>query len=373
MSFSKDNTDYGMIVGTSLTNNDTSYNAFVTENGGENWIMKEVVGDGTINSNNDNMLTVHVSNTSNAYISVERQSQNDLILYTTDKGDNWTRISIVSSATLNYQNIFGYFDTSHNIFASTPNDSYKLYYYTVANNGSTFSTDISFSTNHYIENIAGINNNTIYSVGQHITDASGVIGKYVFDASSGGVATYEKSFTGPSNFNNIYAYDENNVVVVGNNYIAYTNNGGGSNGSGWNMLSNTGFNLHDVYLPSSKYGIAIGTGIIVYSNDYYASWNPVPNRLLNQSGIRTRLLNDLDTNSILAMSSLHNILISNVIGNESSDVLYNYFPTLFDVRENVLDISGSIFVEGTVNCGTISTGGGELAVESLTCGQTIQF
>ena len=49
MSFSKDNLDYGMIVGTSLTNSDTSYNAFVTEDGGENWTMKEIVGDGTIN------------------------------------------------------------------------------------------------------------------------------------------------------------------------------------------------------------------------------------------------------------------------------------------------------------------------------------
>ena len=378
MSFSKDNLDYGMIVGTSLTNSDLSYNAFVTEDGGENWTMKEIVGDGTINSDNDNVLTVHVSNTSNAYISVERQSQNDLILYSTDKGDNWTRISIVSAVTLEYNNIIGYFDTSHNIFVSSPDTNNVLYYYTVANNGSTFATETSYSTNHFIENIAGINSNTIYSIGQHTTDASGVIGKYVFDASDGGVATYEQSFTGPTTFNRIYAYDENNVVAVGNGYIAYTNNGGGSNGSGWNLLSNTGFNLHDVYLPSSRYGIAIGTGVIVYSNDSYASWKQISNNLLNRSGMSSRLLNNLDTNSRLAMSSLQSILVSHVTGNVSSDVLYNYFPTLFNVGENVLDISGSIFVEGTVNCGTISTGGGELAVESLTSGtvtsgQTIQF
>ena len=80
----------------------------------------------------------------------------------------------------------------------------------------------SFSTNHNIENITGINSNTIYSIGQHITDTSGVIGKYIFDAFAGGVATYEQSFTGPTTFNRIYAYDENNVVAVGNDYIAYT-------------------------------------------------------------------------------------------------------------------------------------------------------
>ena len=342
MSFSKENLDYGMIVGTSLTNSDTSYNAFVTEDGGENWTMKEVVGDGTINSNNDNVLTVYVSNTSNAYISVERQSQNDLILYSTDKGDNWTRIRIVSAGTLDYNNIIGYFDTSHNIFVSSPNTNNLLYYYTVADNGITFATESSFSTNHNIENIAGINSNTIYSIGQHTTDTSGVIGKYVFDASDGGVATYEQSFTGPSTFNRIYAYDENNVVAVGNGYIAYTRNGGDTDGSGWNLLSNTGFNLHDVYLPSSQYGIAIGTGIIVYSDDYYASWKQIPSNLLNRSGMSSRLLNNLDTNSRLAMSSLQSILVSHVTGNVSSDILYNYLPTLFNPYSSVLDVTGML-------------------------------
>ena len=356
MSFSKDNLDYGMIVGTSLTNSDTSYNAFVTEDGGENWTMKEIVGDTTINLNNDNVLTVHVSNTSNAYISVERQSQNDLILYSTDKGDNWTRILIVSTGTLDYNNIIGYFDTSHNIFVSSPNTNNLLYYYTVANNDNTFSTESSFSTNHNIENITGINGNTIYSIGQHTTDTSGVIGKYVFDASDGGVATYEQSFTGPTTFNRIYAYDENNVVAVGNDYIAYTRNGGNPDGSGWNLLSNTGFNLHDVYLPSPQYGIAIGTGVIVYSDNYYASWKQIPSNLLNRSGMSSRLLNNLDTNSRLAMSSLQSILVSHVTGNVSSDILYNYLPTLFNPYSSVLDVSGAVQVTGTV-----------------TSGQTIQF
>lgn len=340
MSFSKENLDYGMVVGSSLTNSNTSYNAFVTEDGGENWTMKEIVGDGTINSNSDNVLTVHVSNTSHAYISVERSSQNDLVLYSTDKGTNWTRI--VSALSLDYNNIFGYFDTSHDIFASSPNDENTLYYYTVADNGSTFATEFSFSTNHSIEDIAGLNNKTIYSIGQHSTEISGVIGKYIFDVSNGGTATYEKSFVGPTTFNRIATYDENNVVAVGNDYIAYTNNGGSSDGSGWNLLSNTGFNLHDVYLPSSQYGIAIGSGVIVYSNDYYASWKQVPNSLLNSSGMRTRLLNNLDINSRLAMSSLQSILVSHVIGDVSSDILYNYFPTLFNPSSSVLDVNGML-------------------------------
>ena len=143
---------------------------------------------------------------------------------------------------------------------------------------------------------------------------------------------------------------------VGNDYIAYTNNGGGADGSGWNLISNTGFNLHDVYLPSSQYGIAIGSGIIVYSNDYYASWTQVPANILNASGMRTRLLNNLDINSRLTMSSTQSILISHVIDNTSSDLIYNYFPTLFNPYSSVLDVSGAVQVTGTV-----------------TSGQTIQF
>ena len=383
MSFSQDNPDYGMVVGKSLSNSDTSYNAFVTEDGGENWTMKEVVGDGTIN-NVDNILTVHVSGLSNAYVSVERPSPlSDLILYSKNKGDSWTRIQ--SALTLSYRNIFGYFDDiSHNIFATSTDIDNKLYYYAVANSGSAFS-DISgtYSTNHFIEEIAGINNNTIYSIGQHSTDSSGVIGKYIFDASNcAGTATYEKSFVGPTTFNSIATYDENKVVAVGNGYIAYTNNGGGADGSGWELLSNTGFNLHDVYLQSSQYGIAIGSGIIVYSNDGYASWKQVSTSLLNASGMRTRLLNNLDTNSRLAMSSIQSIMISHVIDNTSSDLIYNYFPTLFNNNNtSILDVSGSIVIEGTVTCGAFSTTGsssGGLDVEVLTAstvnsGQTIQF
>lgn len=382
MSFSQDNLDYGMVVGKSLSNSDLSYNAFVTEDGGENWTMKEVVGDGTINNNNDNILTVHVSGLSNAYVSVERPSQpNDLILYSKNKGDSWTRIQ--SALTLSYRNIFGYFDDISNyIFATSTDTDNKLYYYAVANSGTAFS-DISgtYSTNHFIEDSAGVNNNIIYSIGQHSTDSSGVIGKYIFDASNGdGNATYEKSFVGPTTFNRIATYDENNVVAVGNGYIAYTNNGGGADGSGWNLIS-TGFNLHDVYLQSSQYGIAIGSGIIVYSNDGYASWKQIPTSLLNASGMRRRLLNNLDTNSRLAMSSLQSILISHVIGNTSSDLIYNYFPTLFNNNTSMLDVSGSIVIEGTVTCGAISTTGsssGGLDLDVITAstvnsGQTIQF
>ena len=357
MSFSKENNNFGMVVGKSLTNSDTSYNSFVTEDGGDNWTMKEVVGDGTINNNNDNVLTVHVSGTSNAYISVDRPNgTNDLILYSTNKGDTWTRI--VSALTLRYRNIFGYFDTSHNIFASSLDNDYKLYYYTVANNGSAFATDISFSTNHFIEDITGINN-TIYSIGGHLTDPSGVIGKYTFDVSNSTIVTYEKSFNGPTSFNRIYAYD----------------------------INNTGYNLHDVHLLSSEYGIAMSSDAIVYSNDSYATWNPLPNSLMNASGMRTRLIDDLDTNSRLSMSLSSSLIISHVIDNASSDLLYNYFPSLFDFKERIMDISGSVFVEGTLICGGLQltstssdTGGAEgsigfdsVTVNTINSGQSIQF
>lgn len=388
MSFSKEDLNYGIAVGKIVTDPnsllDLSYAAFVTEDGGENWTRKEVVGDGTIKGDNDNILTVHASGSSYAYVSVERPSRtNDILLYSTDKGTNWTTVLITTN--ILYRNISGYFDDiSHNLFVSSPNNDNELYYYTLGSNANVFSNDVSgnYSTNHFIEHIVGLENNVVYSIGQHTTDASGVIGKYVFDDSvGGGVATYEKAFTGPTTFNRIYAYNENNVVAVGNDYIAYTNNGGSSDGSGWNLLSNTGFNLHDVYLPSSQYGIAIGNGVIVYSDNYYATWQEVSPSVLNASGMRTRLLNNLDTNSRLTMSSMQSILISQVIGNTSSDIIYNYFPTLFNQDHNMIDVSGSIIVSGTVTCGTITTTGsaaGGLSLDTFTAntinsGQTIQF
>ena len=102
--------------------------------------------------------------------------------------------------------------------------------------------------------------------------------------------------------------------------------------------------------------------------------------MLNASGMKTRLLNNLDTNSRLAMSSQNSMLISQVIGNSSTDILYNYFPTLFNEEHNLLDVSGSIFVSGTVTCGSIATTGstGGLSLDTFSAntinsGQTIQF
>jgi hypothetical protein len=366
MSFSKDDPSYGMVVGGIITDasliNDLSYAAFVTEDGGEDWTRKEVKGDGgEINTAADgttNNLSVHVSGTSYAYILVNRYgSLDDLFLYTANKGTSWTRIQSVLN--LNYSNIFGYFDTSHNIFASSRDSDKFLYYYTVKNGDNVLSTNISYSTNHFVEHTAGLNNNTIYSTGQHLTDLSGVIGKYVFDVSNGGIATYEKSFAGPTTFNHIAVYDENNAVAVGNNYIAYTSNGGGVDGSGWNLISNTGYNLHNVYLPSSQYGIAIGSGVMVYSKNNYATWEPVPDRLLNAFGMKNRIMNNLDANSRLTMSTSEIMFISHAIGNTRSDVLYNYIPTFFNENASVLDISGAVQITGILTATQI--------------GQTIQF
>ena len=232
VSFSKEDLNYGIAVGKIVTNNttllDLSYAAFVTEDGGENWTRKEVVGDRTIKGDDDNILTVHASGSSYAYISVERPSRsNDIVLYSNNKGTEWTTVLITTN--IFYRNISGYFDdTSHNIFISSPNNDNELYYYTLASNNNQFSDDVSgnYSTNHNIEHIVALDNNVVYSIGQHTTDGSGVIGKYIFDISGAGTATYEKTFTGPSTFNRIYAYDENHVVAVGNDYIAYTRNGG---------------------------------------------------------------------------------------------------------------------------------------------------
>ena len=393
MSFSKETPSYGMVVGGIVTDAaliyDLSYAAFVTENGGEDWTRKEVLGDGEIRTydTDTNSLSVHVSGTSYAYILVNRYgSLDDLFLYTADKGTSWTRIQ--SALNLNYNNIFGHFDTSHNIFASSSDNDKFLYYYTVKSGNNVFSTDISnaYITNHFIEHIAGLNSNTIYSTGQHLTDSSGVIGKYVFDASNGGTTTYEKSFAGPTTFNHIAVYDENNAVAVGNNYIAYTSNGGGVDGSGWNLISNTGFNLHNVYLSSSQYGIAIGAGVMVYSTNNYATWEHVPDRLLDSFGMKNRLMNNLDANSRLTMSTSEIMFISHAIGNVSSDILYNYIPTFFNENASVMDVSGAVQITGTLAATSITSdtmnatsitsdtmNATSITSDTMNSGQTIQF
>ncbi len=368
--FSKTTPLYGMVAGG--VNAESLFSVYVTEDGGENWTMKSI-SNPTLTSNENshlNKLTIHVHGSTYAYIVAERSGVDDIILYSTDKGTNW--VTILSALSLNYNKIFGYFDVSHNIFTASPtSDDSKLYYYTVGNNTNTFALDISYNTSHFIEDFAGTESNIIYSTGQDTNTSECVIGKYVFDASNGGTTTYEYSFSGPSKFNRIVAYDDNHVVAVGNDYIAYTSTGGGETGSAWTLLSNTGFNLHDVHILSSQYGIAIGSGIIVYSTDSYKTWTQVPDTLLNASGMKNRLMNDLDANSKLSMSS-HNVLISNTNNTSSSELFNNYLPTLFNTDMNVLDISGGVFVSGKITCDELSIKSFVLDSGGI-AGQTIQF
>jgi hypothetical protein len=153
----------------------------------------------------------------------------------------------------------------------------------------------------------------------------------------------------------IDAYSTDSVVVVGNGFITYSNNAS-ITGATWNTLSNTGYNLTQLHLPNERNGIAFGTRIsdsqpiLLYSNDYYHTWQEVDDYTLNASGLKHIMTDALNSPHLsIHMSSLSTIVVSYVVSDTESRIVYGHFPYLLNKEYNsVLDVSGNMQMSGVV-------------------------
>lgn len=153
----------------------------------------------------------------------------------------------------------------------------------------------------------------------------------------------------------IYAYSTDSVVVVGNDFITYSNNASIS-GATWNTLPSTGYNLSQLHLPNERNAIAFGTRnsdsqpILLYSNDYYHTWQEVDDYTLNASGLKHIMTDALNSSHLsIHMSSLTTIVVSYVVSNTESRIVYGHFPYLLNKEYNsVLDVSGNMQMSGVV-------------------------
>jgi len=166
----------------------------------------------------------------------------------------------------------------------------------------------------------------------------------------------------------IFIYDANRVIVVGDNVISYTTNGGQT----W-LDVYTEYLLNSVYMHSPLVSMAVGqNGTILYSMDGNVTWRVVSPEMLNSSGVSGLLIDSQYNLTNIWMYDINTFLVTkttrpyiepngyvigttitdpNVIGQKgNSSVMYCTYPYLFNNVQNfVLDVSGSSQFSGDMN------------------------
>jgi hypothetical protein len=170
--------------------------------------------------------------------------------------------------------------------------------------------------------------------------------------------TVDLSSGGAADYTSLYVYDASYAVAVGNSgCVAFT-----VDGSNWGTATTTIGDLYNVHMVANEKAIALyndgGTVGIAYADASLALWNIVSNDMLNANGVHSILTDKLDTNSVLSTANAKYFAISNTLvaheGNATQDIsatsmlYYNYYPSLLDNTNAVLDISGSLCIGGHV-------------------------
>lgn len=371
VSFSKQDPLYGMASG--KTTSSTSlydYYYLETKDGGANWSVYSM--DNTTYRQESNLLLL-------AYPSGLKNSSDKSFLI--DKNNNnvgfveKSNISTSGWSIGSIQNI----NVSINLFHVNYNESEDEYLIIIKENGASTNiliegtiygslsidlagTDYGYGS-HGMTNILGISghNDSLFILGLNnsnevIITRYTIVYQIINNSNSSDISyKYHHNTTLTSGVPVIYAYSADSVVVVGDDFITYSNNAS-ITGATWNTLSNTGYNLTQLHLPNERNGIAFGTRIngsqpiLLYSNDYYHTWQEVDDYTLNASGLKhimTDALNSLHLS--IHMSSLSTIVVSYVVSNTESRIVYGHFPYLLNKEYNsVLDVSGNMQMSGVV-------------------------
>lgn len=363
IAFSKEDPLFGAALGSVDSDIQTTpynYYVYVTSDGGQNWSKKTIINNETQFADN---LEVHVTGSSNIHIITRGDSINKVYYYSTDSGDTTpfgkdsVSVSLGSGVMdklyVSKQDTNYYAITNDNV--PTVGGDVNLYYF-LQGNTSTFQT-LNVSGINEIVDVDG-SGNVVYALGTDsvvrldldtTTPTSPVLSvSATVDLSNGGAADYTS----------LYAYDTSYAIAVGNSgCIAFT-----VDGSNWGTATTPIGDLYNVHMVGSEKAIALyndsGTVGIAYADTSLALWNIVSDDMLNANGVHNILTDRLNTNSILSTANAKYFAISNTLveyeGNTTQDIsatsmlYYNYYPSLLDNTNAVLDISGSLCIGGHV-------------------------
>jgi hypothetical protein len=363
IAFSKEYPLFGAAVGSvdaDISNNPYSYYVYVTSDGGQNWSKKKIIEN---ESQFADKLEVHVTGSSSIHIITRGDSINKVYYYSTDSGDTTPfskdaiSVSLASGEMdklyVSKQNTNYYAVINDN--APTLAGDVSLYYF-LQGNTSTFQT-LAISGINEIVDVDG-SGNVVYALGTDSVVRLDLDTTTPTSPSLSVSTTVELSNGGAGDYTSLYVYDTSYAVAVGNNgCVAFT-----VDGSNWGVFTNSIGDLYNVHMVDTEKAIALyndsGTVGIAYTDTSLALWNIVSNDMLNASGVHNILSDRLNTNSVLSTTNPKYFAISNTLveydGNETQDIsatsmlYYNYYPSLLDKTNAVLDISGALCIGGHI-------------------------
>jgi len=321
-----------------------------TNNGGETWNSNFDLSGTSIELETSiytthNMNAVYIYDASLAVIS----GFNGFTAYTNNGGANWIGIAIPTGFfTSSVTSV--YVSSNLRIFLGYENGT--LNWFDVSSNIYTTQTAIiirsgSFSIGSKITSMDG-SNNTLY-----ITTTANAIYTYFINSgvTSPSLSSIRASTITNPNYKSISVLDPTHAVVVGTGVISYLNAGQ------WTDIS-APYPLSSVYVYDTTNAMAVGpNGVVLYTNNGYATWTKVPTSILNSGGNAARLIDSRYNLTNICMSSLNEFIISKTITSYVKDgvagntsVFNGYFPNLYNnVSNYVMDISGSLRISGDIN------------------------
>jgi hypothetical protein len=369
VSFSKQDPLYGIASG-NTTNSSSPYDYYYleTKNGGADWSIYSM-DNATYRQESNLLLLAYPSglqNSSDKSFLIDKNNNNVGFVEKSNNSTSGWLIGSIQNVSITFFHInYNELDNEYHIIAKNNSNSTSIYGPSKDSNNNnaliTIFIDLATpeygSNSHSLNNIIGISgyDNVIYILGTNSQSQIIIIKYLVNDYTIDYEYYHNTTMTQSSGVPLIYAYSTDSVVVVGNNFITYSNNAS-ITGATWNTLPSTGYNLTQLHLPNERNAIAFGTRIsgsrpiLLYSNDYYHTWQEVDDYTLNASGLKHIMTDALNSSHLsIHMSSLSTIVVSYVVSNTESRIVYGHFPYLLNKEYNsVLDVSGNMQMSGVV-------------------------
>ena len=352
--FSKTVPTFGIAVGTASAITTPYYQyIYYTSNGGSTWTQSRIDSDSTNIESASNTLNIYVYD--NTYSIIVARSS--FLYFTKNGGVNWYKLTLLPTIpTYHILNVFIENTSSstkriffgYNIISSTTTTTSSIGYCDLSfsslpNSAFTITNFSSISPSNTTINFVDGYSTYVYYVGTGIQ-------KYTISNSTLSYST-NTSYT----YNCINVYNDTTAIAVGNNIISYT-----SDGTNWTNLTTYSYTFKSVYIYNSYYAVAVATnGVFLYTKDGYATWNIVPDTLLNSGGNSTNINGSTNSLFSVAMTDINTIIISKIIRTYStsspsqlgsSKIMCAYLPNLFNLSNNsVLDVSGTMVISGDLN------------------------
>ena len=411
MHFSKSHPLVGIASGSPSSVKDNAYTQFLiyTSDGGKNWRKSNIYEKENVFEAEEGVLDQQAIiydqcfMLDNSYGLVSGNDSN--LFYTNNGGEDWFKMGYGlqsdtfistglggSKVNLYGEEVYRFF----NVFqaANIENAKSKIRYFDISAShidaslngqdnilqvgGNSFEIAVTeFNTqNQSIENIRSldIGSRYVYLVGDTGIEKLDLSKNTITFPSDGNIyhRTINSGNTGPGitslAYNSVFAFDDNNVIAVGDNLISISTNGIDWSDLSINILNNIGdVSLNKAFIFDSNNAVAVGErGTFLYSDTWtnLNSWRKVPTRILNTSGVEDLLVGPTKNLRGVHMTDKRSIIIgvgtdkyedksdtSDSSGNLGSGrIQYTFLPNLFDQKNNIiLELSGNMNITGNLD------------------------